>query len=230
VALKQHLAGQAGQDAIKLVLEAKPPCTLDQLTQVAANLLGGRGALILCRPPAEIIDLAVSVVQASMGAAIAQVPDQVEIIKPGSTSVPAAGGGLLGNDPRTAIRAIRSGARFGPLLPLGLLLLVTIFGVRSLQGWLRWWGIPLFVAGLIALGISIAAAPALDWAWVNFIAVRIPTLVSLGISGVAHALLNAVAYELSKRMVLYAGAVLLLGLAAIGASILVRKKAAPRRN
>jgi hypothetical protein len=159
-----------------------------------------------------------------MGAAIVQVPDQVEIIKPVSTSAPAAGGGPLGNDPRAVVSAIRAGARLGPLLPLGLLLLMTIFGVRSLKGWLRWWGIATFIAGLIAMGTALAAAPLLDWAWANYVAVSIPSLVLPGISGLAQDLLHSVALQLSNRIMLDAGFVILLGLAATVASFFVGNK------
>jgi hypothetical protein len=99
--------------------------------------------------------------------------------------------------------------------------------VRSLKGWLRWWGIPMFLAGLIAFGVAFAAAPVLDWAWVNYVVVRIPSLVSPSISAVGHGLLNSVAHQLSNRILLDAGLVILLGLAATVASFFVNKRAAP---
>jgi hypothetical protein len=49
------------------------------------------------------------------------------------------------------------------LLPAALLLLVTLFGVRSFKCWLRWWGIPFLFVGLIAGGLAVIALPLLDW-------------------------------------------------------------------
>jgi hypothetical protein len=227
VALKQRVAGPAGQEAIKLVLTSQPPCTLEQLTQLALSIFKGSGALIMCQPPAEMLGVAVSIVQSSMQAVVAPIPDEVEIMKPASSSVPATGGGPLGNDPRALIRTVRAAAWLSPLVPIGLLLLVALLGVRSLKGWLRWWGIPMFIAGLIAF----AAAPVLDWAWVNYVAVRIPSLVSSSISEAAHDLLNSIARQLSNRIMLDAGLVILLGFGATVVSVSIDKRAcAPPRT
>jgi hypothetical protein len=104
-------------------------------------------------------------------------------------------------------------------------LLVTLFGVRSVKGWLRWWGIPLFMVGLIALSIAIAAQPILDWAWVNYAIPQMPPIFSSGLGKLGHDLFRSVLGELGKQLMLEAGPILLLGLGAIIGSFYVRHPA-----
>jgi hypothetical protein len=59
-----------------------------------------------------------------------------------------------------------------------LLLLVTLFGVRSLRGWLRWWGILFLLVGLAGLGLAMAALPAMDWAIATYVVDRLPPAMS----------------------------------------------------
>ena len=215
VGLRDRLSGQAGQEVIEILLAAQPPCTEEQLAQLAADVSGGEGNLVLCQPQAEDTDALMIHMLERFDALVAEMPDEAELIKPPSPSAPSNGGGPLGDDPLAVLRYLHRGVWFGLLIPLGLLLLVTIFGVRSRKGWLRWWGIPMFLAGLIALSLGIAAAPALDWAWVSYIADKIPPLFSASISGVAHELANSMVRELAQWIMLGGGAVVLLGLAAI---------------
>jgi hypothetical protein len=95
--------------------------------------------------------------------------------------------------------------------------------VRSRKGWLCWWGIPMFIAGLLTASLGIAAGPALDWAWVSYISANLPPLLSSSMSGVARGLAGSVVRELTQWMMLGGGAVLLLGMAAIVGSFYVRE-------
>jgi len=172
VKLRERLSGQAGRDAILQLIAAQPLCTDEQLAEMAAGMLGGGEVMVICAPPEEILAILMPQLQNQLTALVTQIPDKAMIIKPSSRSAPSSG--PLGNDPIKVIRTVRLGLRLSPLLPLGLLLLVTLFGVRSLKGWLRWWGIPFFFAGAIALVPGIAMLPALNWAWNNFLVPRIP--------------------------------------------------------
>ena len=149
-------------------------------------------------------------------------PDEAQIIKPASPSSSIQGGGPEGV--LTAVRYLHRYVWLGLLVPLALLLVVMLFGVRSRKGWLRWWGIPLFIAGLLTLGLGIAAVPALDWAWVGYIADKIPPLFSSSLSGMGHELADSVVRELSQTIMLVAGAASLIGLVAIVGSFFVGAK------
>lgn len=230
VALKQHLAAPVIEQAIRSVLASHPDCTLQQLTAMATAMFAGSGKLELCNPPEEIRAALIPSVLPAFEAAVAGIPDEVEIIQAAPASVSSTGGGPSGNGPRVMIHTIRVATPLSPVLPLVFLLLMTAFGVRSLRGWLRWWGIPLLIAGLITLEISLAAPAALEWLWMNFIVVRIPSLISSGISAAAHDVLTAVARALSQSLLRDAGIVALLGLATTTISSLIRKKTSGPRH
>jgi hypothetical protein len=116
---------------------------------------------------------------------------------------------------------IRMGIRFSPLLSLSLLTLVTLFGIRSLKDWLRWWGIPLFITGLIVTIIGIAILPMLDWAWVIYVLPQFPSPLSAGVPSLARELMDSVARALTTPITLEAAIIGLLGLAAIIGSFFV---------
>jgi len=225
VALRERLVGPAGQEVIELLLAAQPPCTDDQLAQLTVDVSEGEGDLVLCQPQSEAADAVMFHMRERFDSLVAEMPDEADLVKPRaaggslgenpSAAVPTNRGGPLGDDPLAAIRLIRRWLWLSLLLPLGLLLLVTIFGVRSRKGWLRWWGIPAFIAGLLTVGLGIAAVPALDWAWLGYIAANMPPMLSSGLSGLAYELAASVTRELTKWTVLCGGVVMLLGLAAI---------------
>jgi len=238
VALRERLTGPAGQEVIQILLTAQPPCTEAQLAQLTVGVTEGEGNLELCQPQGEDTDTLVPVMQGRFEALVAEMPDEAVLIKSPSSSAPAGDGGPpgddplaaptnrggpLGENPLVAIRLIRQWLWLSLLLPLGLLLAVTVFGVRSRKDWLRWWGIPMFVAGLLTASLGIAAGPALDWAWVSYISANLPPLLSSSMSGVARGLAGSVVRELTQWMMLGGGAVLLLGMAAIVGSFYVRE-------
>jgi len=225
VKLKERLTGQAGQDAIHQLIAAQPPCTVEQLVQMVASMLGGGEGMVICAPPEEILALLMPQFQNQLAALVTQIPDKAMIIKP--SSQPAQpGGGPLGNNPITVIRTVRLGMRLSPLLPLGLLLLVTLFGVRSLKGWLRWWGIPFFFAGAIALVPGIAMLPALNWAWNYYVVPRIPSFLSADVANTGHELATYIINNLSKQIILQTAILLALGLAMWVGSCFIKTRAA----
>lgn len=214
LALKARLTGQSGQELILFLLEAQPPCTEAQRAQIdAGNFDNGGGTAIYCAASGETLAKMIPHMQSRLNRVIAQLPDETVLIK--STS----------GDPLTLVRMLYQWMQLSPLLSLALLLLVTIFRVRSVNDLLRWWGIPLFIAGLLALGIGLAAGPLLDWAWVNYAFPRFPPVISPGLAELGHKVFLSVGHELGKWVMLEAGLIALLGLAAIIGSNFVRPPA-----
>ena len=74
-------------------------------------------------------------------------------------NVSQSGSGDKPPNVRAFLKFTRPLMRLSPLLSIVLLLLVTLFGVRSFKGWLRWWGIPFLVVGIL-LGVGVLAATA----------------------------------------------------------------------
>ena len=119
---------------------------------------------------------------------------------------------LLGEDPQVMRQRIDTGIRFSPLLVLCLLLLIAVFGVRSLRGWLCWWGIPVFIAAFITLSAGIASLIFFEPAWASYIIPLTAESTPVQIEpDVSRALFN----DLVVQLVLEAGILTLLGLIAL---------------
>ena len=171
---------------------------------------------MLCATSGKTLDKLITELQRQLTEAASTIPDKAVFIKPPSPSDPTSGNGPLGKDPQSALRLIHRGLRLSPLLPLALLLLVTLFGVRSRKGWLRWWGIPIFIVGLITLCIGVATIPLMEWAWVKYALAKIPPLFSTSdLPVIGHDVVRFAILDLSKWITIEASLISLLGLAAI---------------
>jgi hypothetical protein len=147
VPLKASMVGDTGVAAVYTLLDSQPDCTFMQIAQMTIDLLAG-SEMQFCKPPAELYSMLTPVIQGQMQFAVSAVPDQITLI-----SKPPA------NDPRVKLRVLRMGMRLSPIIPLVFLLLMTIFTVNSLKSWLIWWGIPLFITGILASLLSLSGAP-----------------------------------------------------------------------
>ncbi|MBI1801992.1 MAG: hypothetical protein HYR71_10240, partial [Chloroflexi bacterium] len=225
VALKQRATGDAGINVLLRLLRAQPACTAQQLAQWA-GLVGGAslGAMPICRVPDEIITGAAPLIRQGLAQILSTVPDEAVLLSapqsgnqagqsaPGATSAPQA------EDPRVAIQRARTFISLSPLVPAALLLLVTVFGVRSRKGWLRWWGIPLLLAGLIGVGMALAAAPLADWAYPTYVVAKLPPVVGPGARRMVGDRIRRIAGALAGSLGLSASIVALAGLALVTAS------------
>ncbi len=228
VKLRARLTGQAGRDLLSLLIDAQPPCTEEQQAQINSGDFGGEGQPpLVCAASGEALEKQMTELQGQLNEASTKIPDEAALVKPPSASDPSSGGGPLGKDPHAALQKIDTTIRLSPLLPLALLLLVTLFGVRSLKCWLRWWGIPFFVAGLIPLCIGIAALPAFEWAWVRYAVPRFPPLFSTSsLITLGHDLAHSVVRDLAIWITIETGLITLTGLGAIVGSYYVKPRSA----
>ncbi|HET9587428.1 MAG TPA: hypothetical protein VFO91_01445, partial [Anaerolineales bacterium] len=203
--LKARLKGQAGEDLILFLLDAQPSCTAEQIARIdAGGFENGGGTAIYCAASGDTLAKMIPGMRIRLHKIHAELPDEVVLIQSAAS-----------DGPDGMIRAARSWLRFGPLLPLALLLLVTVFAVRSVRGWLRWWGIPLLSAGLIGLGIGIAVRPLLDWAWFNGPASSLSFIFPSVVGELGYAISHSLAGELGQQIMLIASLITVLGLAAV---------------
>ena len=149
VPVKTQLAGPSGMNLILQILSLQPPCTPEQLLQMAQGLLGGQ--LALCNPPPEAIGLMTPFIQSQLQTMTAIIPNEVAFIPATLSGTP--------QDPRLRLNAVRSAIRLTPLLPLLLLFGITVFAVRSFLDWLTWWGWSLVFAGVGCVMIGLIGAP-----------------------------------------------------------------------
>ena len=219
--LKAHLTGQAGKDVIQYLLNILPSCTADQVDQIHSKKPAVSEEPVYCRPAQQDLALLTSQWQEQVNSATAGIPDALVIIKPASGRPDTA---APGNDLISRLNTVRLEIRFSPLLSLILLILVTLLMVRSLKSWLLWWGIPLFITGLIATAISLVIPALLNLVWVNIILPQFPSVLSAGMRGLAGNLVGSVAQALAAPITLEAAIIGLFGLAAIIGSFFIEAK------
>jgi hypothetical protein len=166
---------------IRQFLKSQPPCTIDQLTQMALGFLGGD--IALCNPPDEAIGFFQPFIQSQLQTLSATFPNEVTLTPITESGTP--------NDPRTQLHLIRSAARFSPFFVLLLLLAVALFAVRSIRDLFIWWGWPLLIAGVSGTVIALVASPIVGWVLQYVIqtqiAALIPPLLASSISEAASA-------------------------------------------
>ncbi len=183
---RENLAGEGGQHMIRQLLAALPPCTPAQLANAGSALArAAEGEVPPCRPPEPLLTQLAGALAKMAHALAAKIPDEYDLAgvrlggepEAGTAPPPAAepGSGPSAEETQRTFRVARAVALFSPLLPGALLLLATLFGVRSWRGWLLWWGTPLLLAGLIGVGMGAALLPAANWAIQTYVAGRIPS-------------------------------------------------------
>ncbi|HJR81862.1 MAG TPA: hypothetical protein VJ821_17450 [Anaerolineales bacterium] len=211
VGLKQRFTGESGEELILFLLASQPACTSEQLAQIlAGNFENGGDTAFYCAVPEEALPLVMPPMRHRLEKVAAQIPDEAVLSKP------AAGNEFpFGADPLASLRIIRKWIPFSFLLPLALFLLVTVFGVRSRKAWLRGWGMPLLIAGSLALGIGLTAQPLLEWLWINHAAEQLSPIVSGGPGKLGYAVARSITQEIRQWLLLESAAVIVLGLAAV---------------
>lgn len=226
VALKKRLAGPAGQDLILAFVKSQPPCTLEDLARLTGLVAGDE--IVLCSPPEELLSVILPLLQAELEDVAKGIPDEAVVIEPYAPQ-PVASDGPLGSNPVAAIRILRLTLGLTPLMPLLCLIGVALFGVRSLRGWMRWWGIPLSIAGIIALALGTISTPILVTLWDAFLVPRLPAFLAAEAGALTRELARYLARSLSQTVIIQALLLTLLGLAAWIGSAFIGRKTAPEK-
>ena len=210
VSLKQRLDSPAGLDAFLKLIRSQPACSDELLLAMTGELETGKGELTLCRPPEAILTGLAPLIQTTLQAEAATIPD-TRVISPQAGPNPTSFG-PLGSGPTGGIRVARLIMRLSPDLPLVLLLFISFLVVRTPKGWLRWWGIPIFFGGLLSLGLAISTTVFFEQAWLAILANRIPPNLSLGLVNLGHDVLHAIFQTLMVGIVVSGISLFVLGL------------------
>ena len=147
--LKSHLVGPAGVDAILQLLHTQPVCTVDQIIELTFAVISG-GDLIFCNPPPDAVEIVRPLIQSQLQTMTVAFPNEITLISTAQAGTP--------EDPRLNLRLARSIMQITPLFPMAFLLGLTIFAVRTLIDWLKWWGWPFLLTGIISILIAIPGA------------------------------------------------------------------------
>lgn len=220
VEFKAHLTGPAGTEALLAVLRAQPACTLEQIAQLTIGSLFGQSTeFILCNPSDELLDLFQPLLQTQIQTIAATIPDEVDLTPNAAKA----------ENPLAGLRAARTFMRFSPLLPLGLLFLVTVFAVRDLQDWLNWWGIPILASGILGLILAAAVHPLFLWAFATYAKPRIPSLLPASVTDTLRDLIATVLSGVTAPIVFQSAVLFLIGMIMI-LSLRFKKPATPESS
>jgi hypothetical protein len=205
--LKAYLGSQEGVNAIYGMLKAQPDCTVEQLTAMAM----GQQDLMLCNPPETflIFDLR-PIYEQEIRALVSVIPDQMTIL-------------IAGADRAQEIQnlnILRTGMRLSPLLPVACLLLIAIFAVRSLGGWLNWWGYPFLFAGLISMSLSALSGLFASFGFQIFVVPILSNRLPADFLGVFKDLFAAIVHNALQPTLFIAGALALVGLIMVALTFL----------
>ena len=146
---KSHLAGSGGVEAVLQLLHTRPVCTVDQIIEMTLALMSG-GDLVFCNPPPEAVEVVRPLIEAQLQLMAIGFPDEITLISTGHSGTP--------EDPRSNLKIARAVMQITPLFPMLFLLGLTIFAVRGLIDWLKWWGWPFLLTGLISLFVAVPGA------------------------------------------------------------------------
>lgn len=214
--LKASLASETGVQAVMSLLGTLPACDLFQIGQMTLNLFSS-GQIELCSPPADLHPLITPIIQGQLQVAAAAIPNQVAII-----SAPPQ------NDLRQRLETARLFMRISPLLPISLLLGVLIFGVRSLRGWLNWWGIPLALTGVIAFVMALLGRPVFGEIFQRILLAQMPKFLPVILSDYASDLASAMVQTLLSPVMWQGLALAFFGTGMAGAGYLLKMKSEGR--
>lgn len=150
--IKKNLTGEAGVQAFMQVLSASPDCTPEQVLQFALGSLSTEEGLTLCNPPEEAMSLVAPLIESQVRSMMSGIPDEIKL--------PLAAQGRSRQFIERLDR-IRILMQLSLLIPIAFLFLILIFAVRNLNGLLKWWGIPLIIAGSVSAIFALVGAPAI---------------------------------------------------------------------
>lgn len=230
VELKSKLMGQNGAETVLKIVEAQPTCTEDQIKEFKEALAAEDMDmdLLSCRPSQEILDEYMPSIEENLNEVVGELPDEATL-----------GGNFMGEDTSEnpgsnddemqigiMLRRARTYLRLSPIVPGIFLLLIAVFGVRSFRDLLRWWGIPLFLTGLIALVISILSMPVFNWILRTYVEDQIPSYLSMEFVDLGFEIGRSTIRSFLKIITVQAGILALVGLLATTISAFMR----PRRT
>lgn len=151
ILLKARIAGPQGTETVLRIIAVQPDCTLEQLMQMGLGFLSGE--LAFCKPPEEMLGIVTPLIEMQLQIITRSIPDEIVLV--------SSDGNNTSDDPRIRLNVLRTSMKWTLVFPLISLIGVTVFAVRNMRGWLKWWGYPLLVTGAISLFAALIGSPIL---------------------------------------------------------------------
>jgi hypothetical protein len=155
---KDRLRSDAGVDAFNQLIRAQPPCTEQEWAMIMGYTdQADLDNIPFCRPAEDVLKEGEPYIRQALDEVADGIPDQSSLTAEGDGQDDEAA------DPRPFFKIVRTIIYVSPALPLILIILVAVFAVRSLKGWMWWWGIPFLLSGLLTFPMAIAAWAGSSW-------------------------------------------------------------------
>jgi hypothetical protein len=211
--LKVQLASITRDELTAMLLNPQPPCTLDQQTLIMSAEHGKVGsAPVFCSVTSGTSEVLVPDLQRRLSSVALELPERVFLIKPPSPSNPRSLQMIIGKDLQATLQKLQINAQYLPLLPVGLLVLVTAFGVRSLRRFLRWWSISIFIGSLFALILGAVLFFLFEQIWLNYVLNDFPPILTSGFGEIIYSVTRSLSRDVSQHLMTQAGIVTLTAL------------------
>lgn len=213
---KSHLVGPSGVEAVKQILKAQPDCTPDQLLQMGLGILGGNVAL--CNPPEELMGLVTPAIETQLQFLVVTFPDEIKLES--GTQNGSSG------DPRLALNRIRAAMKISLVFPFMFLFGITIFGVRSLMDWFKWWGCSFLITGITGFLIALIGSPMLEWLIERVMQTRGASLIPPGLLSAMMDAVSAVASQILLPVLIEGAVIASLGLVMVIIATVLKQRQA----
>ena len=214
--LKARLGSIKDEELTALLLNSSPTCTMEQEALIMSGEISELGSPpIFCTTTGGTSQVLLLDLQRRLNAVGSEFPEHIIFVKPPSPPNPPSLQKLIGKDLQSTLQKINDNSQILPFLPFALLLLATLFGVRSLRGLLRWWGIPIFIAGLIALILGGIIFFMFDQIWLNYLVANFSPILTSGFGKITYGVAHSLANDLATQLMLIAGIVTVLALGII---------------
>jgi hypothetical protein len=214
--VKERIRGEEGLNALLEIINAQPPCRQDEILALERLVEGYSGQVTLCRPPDDLLIRMTPLLQNQLRQIADQIPDRADILRANVAANGPAG------SVRVGFRRLRLGMRLSPDLALFFLFFLTLLKVRTPRSWMRWWGIPVFLAGIAALILAVMLSAIFEQTWLSLLTGSLPPYLSLGVVELGHDFIGSLIHTLLEEIA--RGGIILgaLGLAAWIGSYFVR--------
>jgi hypothetical protein len=217
VDFKQKLDGEAGYRAVIHIIDAQPGCNTDEWMAFITTGSYQFEDIPLCRPPDEIMASTEPYLREALHDLTDAIPNETYL----DDSATATTRATRTEDGRDELQRVRRWIWLSLCLPVGLLLLTAVFGVRSFTGCGLWLGIPLALTGA---GTFLAAL--ITWRLPGWLIARAPggkvTIEGMA-PDVTQALVDvgtAIAHSAARMAGILGFVLILLGLGLLAAGLL----------
>jgi len=150
-----------------------------------------------------------------MEQAAGQIPETMDLCKVlGENSATDAATRML-TEVRTPLVELEWAAWWSLGVPAVLLLLIAALAVRSVRGWMLWWGIPSLIAGSAGVALALSAGPVANWINACCVLPNIPVDASAAQIEPLTGVVGFVVQSVMDAALRSAGVLALAGLAAV---------------